>query len=203
MTTAIGSSDFLALRPATMQAKLFSGLFGTASASMRRNFSKKLGLYTVARESYPYDLSIVIVSYNTKDLLRECLQSMEREAAGLSTEILLVDSNSSDGSPRMVEIEFPHVKLIRSTINLGFGAANNLALESAQARYIVLLNSDALAWLAKWLEVVLYRVSGLRNRFSSDPVRQARSRARWNLAEAMQSGWIETEGGRTSPLRPW
>jgi glycosyltransferase involved in cell wall biosynthesis len=186
-----------------MQAKLFSGLFGTASPSMRQNFFKKLGLYTVARESYPYDLSIVIVSYNTKDLLRECLHSVEREAAGLSKELLLVDNNSTDSSPRRVEIEFPHVKLIRSTINLGFGAANNLALESAQARYIVLLNSDALAWLAKWLDVVLYRVSGLRNRFSSDPVRQARSRARWNLAQAMQSARIETEGGRKSPPRPW
>ena len=94
-------------------------------------------------ESYTYELSIVIVSYNTKDLLRECLQSVEREAAGLSTEIFLVDNNSSDGSPLMVETEFPQVKVMRSTINLGFGAANNLALEAAQGRYIVLLNSDA------------------------------------------------------------
>jgi len=328
----------------------------------------------VTREAYTYELSIVIVSYNTKDLLRECLQTVQTEAAGISTEIILVDNNSSDGSPQMVETEFPTVKVIRSVINLGFGAANNLALEAAQGRYIVLLNSDAflstgslriardrmdahpraalagarlvgrdfswqpsarmfphvlsdalvmtglaakypksrffghfdrtwadplqpsqadwvpgafsiiraevldtigffdprffmygeevdlcrriknggyeiwywpdivvthiggessrqmrdggagaqvvnwrmrstllyyrkhhggMALLAKWLEVVLYRISALRNRFSSDPLRQARSRARMNLAAAMQSAWIETEGGRTSPPRPW
>jgi GT2 family glycosyltransferase len=97
----------------------------------------------VPRESYPYELSIVIVSYNTKDLLRECLQSVEREAAGLNIEIFLVDNNSADGSPLMVEAEFPEVKVIRSKINLGFGAANNLALEAAGGRYVVLLNSDA------------------------------------------------------------
>ena len=328
----------------------------------------------MTREAYTYELSIVIVSYNTKDLLRECLQTVQTEAAGISTEIILVDNNSSDGSPQMVETEFPTVKVIRSVINLGFGAANNLALEAAQGRYIVLLNSDAflstgslriardrmdahpraalagarlvgrdfswqpsarmfphvlsdalvmtglaakypksrffghfdrtwadplqpsqadwvpgafsiiraevldtigffdprffmygeevdlcrriknggyeiwywpdivvthiggessrqmrdggagaqvvnwrmrstllyyrkhhggMALLAKWLEVVLYRISALRNRFSSDPLRQARSRARMNLAAAMQSAWIETEGGRTSPPRPW
>ena len=126
-----------------MQATLIRDLFGTASESLGQNISQKLGIYTVPRESYTYELSIVIVSYNTKDLLRECLQSVEREAAGLSTEIFLVDNNSSDGSPLMVETEFPQVKVMRSTINLGFGAANNLALEAAQGRYIVLLNSDA------------------------------------------------------------
>jgi GT2 family glycosyltransferase len=329
----------------------------------------------VPRESYTCELSIVIVSYNTKDSLRECLQSVHREAAGLSTEVFVIDNKSSDGSPLMAEIEFPEVKVIRSTINLGFGAANNVALEMAQGRYVVLLNSDAflstgslriarnhmsaypraalagarlvgrdfswqpsarmfphvitdalvltglaakfpksrffghfdrtwadplqpsqtdwvpgafsiiraevlhkvgffdprffmygeevdlcqrikeagyeiwywpdivvthiggessrhmsdgdlpgaqvvnwrmrstllyyrkhhgrMAWLAKWLEVVLYRLSSLRNRFSSDPRRQARSRRCKNLATAMQLAWIETEGGRTSPSRPW
>jgi GT2 family glycosyltransferase len=97
----------------------------------------------VQRESYPYEVSIVIVSRNTKDLLRKYLQSVEREAAGLNIEIFLVDNNSGDGSPLMVETELPEVKLIRSTIDLGFGAANNLALEAAKGCYVVLLNSDA------------------------------------------------------------
>ena len=65
-----------------MQAKLVSDLFGTASVSLRQNISQKLGIYTVPRESYTYELSIVIVSYNTKDLLRECLQSVHREMTG-------------------------------------------------------------------------------------------------------------------------
>lgn len=89
------------------------------------------------------DLSIVIVSFNTRNVLRECLQSIERESTGLDLEVWIVDNNSSDGSPEMVEREFPYVHLIRSQINLGFGAANNAALERVRGRYIVLLNSDA------------------------------------------------------------
>ena len=327
------------------------------------------------RESYEFELSVVVVSYNTKDLLRECLQSVQREVAGVSAEIVVVDNNSGDGSPLMLESEFPGVKAIRSGINLGFGAANNLAFEAAKGYYIVLLNSDAfltagslraaldhmdahpraglggarlvgrdfssqpsarmfphvitdalvltglaakypksrlfghfdrtwadplqpsrpdwvpgafsivradvlgrvgpfdprfflygeevdlcrrikkagyeiwywpdivvihiggessrnmsdvdvsgaqvvnwrmrstllyyrkhhgrMAWLAKWLEVLLYRLSSLRNRFSADPLRQARCRSYENLAAAMRLAWTETEGGRTCPPRPW
>jgi GT2 family glycosyltransferase len=89
------------------------------------------------------DLSIVIVSFNTRDVLRECLQSVERETSGFSVEVFVVDNNSSDGSPEMVEREFPHIRLFRSQVNLGFASANNVALEVAGGRYIVLLNSDA------------------------------------------------------------
>jgi GT2 family glycosyltransferase len=89
------------------------------------------------------DVSIVIVSFNTRNVLRECLESIERESDELSVEIWVVDNNSSDGSPEMIEQEFPYVRCIRSPTNLGFGAANNAALEQARGRYIVLLNSDA------------------------------------------------------------
>ena len=96
-----------------------------------------------ATDSSPCDASIIIVSFNTRDLLRECLESVIRESVNLAVEILVVDNNSRDGSPRMVEEEFPQVRLLRSDINLGFGSANNLALTQARGRYIVLLNSDA------------------------------------------------------------
>ncbi len=89
------------------------------------------------------NISIVIVSFNTRDVLRECLQSIERESAGFRVEILVVDNHSSDGSPEMVEKEFPRVRLFRSEVNLGFASANNVALEVARGRYVVLLNSDA------------------------------------------------------------
>jgi hypothetical protein len=89
------------------------------------------------------DASIIVVSFNTRELLRECLESIIRESANLSVEILVVDNNSLDGSPQMVEEEFPQVRLLRSEINLGFGSANNLALAHARGRYFVLLNSDA------------------------------------------------------------
>jgi GT2 family glycosyltransferase len=94
-------------------------------------------------ESYAHDASVIIVSFNTRDILRECLESVERESDGLRVETLVVDNHSSDGSPEMVENEFPQVRVLRSTINLGFGAANNLAIQAAGGRYLVLLNSDA------------------------------------------------------------
>ena len=89
------------------------------------------------------DVSIVIVSFNTRSVLRECLESIELESTGLQVEVAIVDNHSSDGSPEMIERDFPYVRLIRSEVNLGFGAANNAALEGCRGRYIVLLNSDA------------------------------------------------------------
>ena len=93
--------------------------------------------------SSQFDVSLVIVSFNTRDVLRECLLSVYREVGSLSVQIIVVDNASTDESPAMVEREFPEVELIRSEINLGFGPANNLGFQSARGRYIVLLNSDA------------------------------------------------------------
>jgi GT2 family glycosyltransferase len=95
----------------------------------------------IASESI--DLSLILVSFNTRDVLRESLQSILREQGGLRIEIFVVDNHSRDGSVEMVEAEFPQVRVLRSQINLGFGGANNLALEIARGKYIVLLNSDA------------------------------------------------------------
>ena len=90
-----------------------------------------------------FDISILIVSFNTRDVLRECLLSVYREIGSLRAQVIVVDNASSDGSPEMIELEFPEVELIRSAVNLGFGLANNLGIESARGRYVVLLNSDA------------------------------------------------------------
>ncbi len=89
------------------------------------------------------DVSIVVVSFNTRDVLRECLLSVYREVGSLRVQVIVVDNASTDESPAMVEREFPKVELIRSEINLGFGPANNLGFQSARGRYLVLLNSDA------------------------------------------------------------
>lgn len=91
----------------------------------------------------PIDASVVIVSFNTRDVLRECLQTLAKESEGVSYETIIVDNASRDGSADMVEREFPDARLIRSQINLGFAAANNLGFPLAQGRYVVLLNSDA------------------------------------------------------------
>ena len=69
--------------------------------------------------SFQFDVSVVIVSFNTRDLLRECLQSVFRESGSLRVQVIVVDNASTDGSPRMVEQEFPDVLLMRSEVNLG------------------------------------------------------------------------------------
>ena len=345
------------------------------------------GLYTsplswdpplLPAENRAYDASVVVVSFNTRELLRACLELVQREANGLRIEALIVDNNSIDGSAEMVEKDFPDFRIIHSAVNLGFGAANNLAIKSARGRYLILLNSDAFlqpgalklaiehmdqqpkaalggarllsqddsfqpsarmfpnivtdtfvltglasryhksrifgyfdrtwadpsqpcqadwvpgafsiiraevlhkvglfdpifflygeevdlcrrikkagyeiwywpdisvlhiggessrqikdlalsssgstqlvlwrmrstllyyrkhygttVWLAKWLELNLYRLSYLRNRFSKDPQRRLRSENSRDLAVLMETAWKETKGGRVSPPRPW
>jgi GT2 family glycosyltransferase len=89
------------------------------------------------------DVSVVIVSFNTCDLLARCLRTLMQELNGIQAEVFVVDNASSDGSPDMVEAQFPSVRLIRSAVNRGFGAANNIALRQATGRYAILLNSDA------------------------------------------------------------
>ena len=88
------------------------------------------------------DVSVVIVSYNTRDLLDQCLRSVERDAGDVNCEIFVVDNASADGSADLVEREFPGVRLLRNTRNVGFAAANNQALRLAQGRYALLLNPD-------------------------------------------------------------
>jgi len=101
--------------------------------------------------SYEFAVTVIVASFNTRDLLRDCIQSIlaecEQLPPGTTAEVLIVDNASTDGSPEMVEDEFAAshspVRMIRSDVNLGFAAANNLAIEAARGRYLVLLNSDA------------------------------------------------------------
>ena len=90
------------------------------------------------------DLSIIIVSYNTKDLLKECLISIYKNISQIKFEILVVDNNSRDGSPLMVEKKFSKVKLIKNRENKGFAAANNIGIKKSKGKYLLLLNSDTL-----------------------------------------------------------
>lgn len=88
------------------------------------------------------DLSIVIVSWNVCDLLRQCLSSIRVARSSLGVEVIVVDNVSTDGSVEMVRAEFPHVHLISNTENRGFPAANNQGIAVAQGRYVLLLNPD-------------------------------------------------------------
>ncbi len=88
------------------------------------------------------DLTIIVVSYNTRDLLRRCLQSLATCPCACQAEIVVVDNASSDGSAEMVREEFPQARLMPQDRNLGYAAANNLALAGLRARYALILNSD-------------------------------------------------------------
>jgi GT2 family glycosyltransferase len=89
------------------------------------------------------DLSIIVVSYNTANLLRACLQSVYANShAQYSAEVIVVDNASPDNSAEVVRLEFPQARLIANSENKGFAAANNQALELATGKYVVLLNPD-------------------------------------------------------------
>jgi GT2 family glycosyltransferase len=88
------------------------------------------------------DLSVVIVNWNTLALTRNCLASLKQHLAGVSHEVIVIDNDSADGSPEMIAREFPDVRLIRNTENVGFGVANNQAMALARGRWFLLLNSD-------------------------------------------------------------
>jgi hypothetical protein len=88
------------------------------------------------------DLSISIVSWNTRDLLGQCLTSVYDTADGLELEVIVVDNASSDGSAEMVRSKYPDVKLIENSDNVGFARANNQAFEHSAGRCLLLLNPD-------------------------------------------------------------
>ena len=88
------------------------------------------------------DLSIIILNFNTKDLLDTCLSSILKVSENLALEIIVVDNNSSDGSFEMVKTKYPEVQLIQNNRNLGFSAGNNAGIKKARGKYILFLNSD-------------------------------------------------------------
>lgn len=93
------------------------------------------------------DVSVIIVNWNVKELLGNCIRSLleaERATPALDVEIIVVDSASTDGSPDMVQAEFPQVRLIRSDENLGYARGSNIGAEAAQGRYLFFLNPDTM-----------------------------------------------------------
>jgi GT2 family glycosyltransferase len=91
--------------------------------------------------SQPPDLAVVVVNYNTRDLLAACLRSLD--GARVRIEVFVVDNGSRDGSAEMVQRCFPQVRLLEPGANLGLAGGSNLALRQTIARHVLLLNSDA------------------------------------------------------------
>jgi GT2 family glycosyltransferase len=96
------------------------------------------------RGAIPFDLSIITVSWNVRDLLRDCIRSVDASRGQLHLEMIVVDSASDDGSPDMIRQEFPWVELVVSEENLGFPGGNNVGIAHAKGRNILLLNPDTI-----------------------------------------------------------
>lgn len=90
------------------------------------------------------DVSVIIVSWNTRDILRDCLESVYTQTRDRSFEVIVIDNASADGSPEMIKRDFPQVRLIENADNRGFAAGNNQGVEVATGRYVLLLNSDTI-----------------------------------------------------------
>jgi len=87
-------------------------------------------------------VSVIIVSWNARDYLKQCLESLTPAVCRYPMEIIVVDNASSDGSPELVENSFPHVQLVRNSANLGFARGNNVGIRNSSGRYLCLINSD-------------------------------------------------------------
>jgi O-antigen biosynthesis protein len=90
------------------------------------------------------ELSVIIVSFNVREFLRQCLHSVNKASTGIDCEVFVVDNNSIDGSGEMVKKEFPAINLILNDFNHGFSAANNQAIKKSQGNFILLLNPDTI-----------------------------------------------------------
>jgi len=90
----------------------------------------------------PPELSVVIVNFNTRQLLRQCLESLRSAAGGIRTQVVVVDNASSDRSAEMVAECFPEVRLLRNPWNHGYARANNQGSRECGGQYLLLLNSD-------------------------------------------------------------
>jgi GT2 family glycosyltransferase len=91
------------------------------------------------------DLSIIVLNWNTRQMLVDCLSSVQATVADLACEVIVVDNGSTDGSQAMLRQRFPGVHLIQNDENVGFARANNQAITASQGRYMLLFNSDAIA----------------------------------------------------------
>ena len=101
-------------------------------------------------------LSVVIVSYNVRDYLENCLQSVSRALEGIEGEVFVVDNHSDDDSVETVRSQYPWVRLIENQENMGFSRANNIAIRESRGEYVLLLNPDTIVEEATLREVLRF-----------------------------------------------
>ena len=158
------------------------------------------------------DLSIIVVSYNTQKLLKQCLKSLKLKAKSLklkmknekcqmlNLEVIVVDNNSTDGSKKMINDQWPMVKLIANNKNLGFAKASNQGIKIARGKYILLLNSDTIVKRRALLELVNFaekekRAGGAAPRLlNTDGSIQASCFRFPSLRGAIKEFWLGNKG---------
>ena len=91
-----------------------------------------------------YKLSVIIVNYNVKYYVEQCLLSVQKALNGINAEVFVVDNHSRDASVEYLTDRFPHVRVISSNHNLGFARANNIAIRQCAGQYVLLLNPDTI-----------------------------------------------------------
>jgi GT2 family glycosyltransferase len=101
-------------------------------------------------------LSVVIVSYNTAGFLRDCLQSIYQYQPKQDFEVIVVDNASKDNSVKVIENDFPFVRLLKNSLNLGYAKANNMGIKLSRGEYVLLLNSDTLVLPDTLNEIIEY-----------------------------------------------
>ena len=145
------------------------------------------------------DLSIIIVSWNVRDLLRDCLRSVADNAHGLQLQVIVVDSHSADDTADVVRDEFSWVELIACDENVGFPRGNNIGLQRATGRYILLLNPDTVVLGTALLDMVAYLdahptvgVIGPQLRYPDGAIQSSRRRFPSLLTGFFESTWLDT-----------
>ncbi len=108
------------------------------------------------------DLSIIIVNYNTKQILKNCLESIYKHLNDVDFEIIIVDNNSQDESVQMVRKEFRKVRIIANNKNIGFGSANNQGIKIAKGNYLLFLNNDTYVFDNSIQKMIRYLVENSR-----------------------------------------
>lgn len=148
--------------------------------------------------SQPPDLSIIIVSWNVRELLRACLRSLEAGRHALTLEVIVVDSASADGTPEMVRNDFPWVHLLAQQENVGFPRGNNIGIRQSTGRYLLLLNpdtevvGDALQRMVAYLnEHPQTGVVGAQLLYPDGRVQSSRRRFPTLLTAFFESTWLQ------------
>ena len=160
-------------------------------------------------EMQPPVISVIIPSYNTRELLARCLASIYSTPSDRPFEVLVIDDASKDGSPAMVRDRFPQVRLIVNEENRGYARSNNLAIVASQGRFVYLLNSDtelspgALDHLAGFLETHPTAGAAGSALYNSDGSVQASVKSLPTIRSAFfgKRSWLARWFPRFSPIR--